>query len=326
MRSAGPLIAGSGLLALLCLISLSAGGGVIRFADVGPALLGPGDDLAHTVVRTIRLPRTLIGLGVGAALGLSGALLQIVTRNPLAAPGLLGINAGAALAVVLLASLAAASTTATTALAACIGAFCAGALSHAIAGRTDTLRLILAGAVVTLLATSLTALVLILDVEAMAGSRLWLAGSLADRPPALVRALLPAIACAAGLAILAAPMLAILLLDEATATGLGARVVQARLAALLLASLLAALAVALAGPLSMVGLIAPHLARAFAGPRPDRLLPLAALTGAIVLVGADIAARMLLAPAELPAGVLTAAAGAPLFLLILRRHRRERAA
>lgn len=326
MRPAGPLAAGSVLLALLCAFSLSAGSAAIPFADVAAALLSPGDDVARTLVRTIRLPRTLIALGVGAALGLSGALLQIVTRNPLAAPGLLGINAGAALAVVLLASLTAGPSAAATAFAACIGAFCAGALSHAIAGRAATLRLVLAGAVVTLLAGSLTALVLILDMQAMANSRLWLAGSLADRPPALVHALLPLIAGMAGLAIICAPLLTILMLDEATATGLGARVVMARLAALVLASLLAALAVALAGPISMVGLIAPHLARALVGPRPDRLLPLSALGGALVLLCADILARLLLAPAELPAGVLTAAAGAPLFLLILRGHGRERAA
>lgn len=326
MRPAAPLLGASLLLALLFALSLATGGGAVRLAEAAAAFLDPGDDLMHMIVRTIRLPRTLIAVGVGAALGLSGALLQIVTRNPLASPGLLGVNAGAALAVVALATLTAAPPAAATALAACIGAFAAGALSHAIAGPAGTLRLILAGAVVTLLASSLAALLLILDMRAMANSRLWLAGSLADRPLALAWVLLPPLAALASLVIAAAPLFAILMLDEATATGLGARVVLVRLGALVLASALAALAVALAGPVSMVGLVAPHLARAFVGPRPGRLLPLAALCGALVLLGADILARIVLAPAEVPAGVLTAAAGAPLFLMILRRHGRERAA
>lgn len=326
MRPAVLLAVAGAALVLLSALSLSSGSRAIPLGDVVAALARPGDDMAHMIVWTIRLPRTLIALCVGMALGLSGALLQTVTRNPLAAPGLLGINAGAALAVVALASLAAAPSAAGTAFAACVGAFCAGALSHAIAGRSGNLRLVLAGAVVTLLASAITALLLILDVQAMANSRLWLAGSLADRPLTLIRPLLPALAVLAGLAVICAPMLTILMLDDATATGLGARIAPARLSALVLASVLAALAVAIAGPISMVGLIAPHLARALTGPRPDRLLPLAALCGALVLLCADILARLLLAPAELPAGVLTAAAGAPLFLLILRGYGRERAA
>ncbi len=277
------------------------------------------------IIVELRLVRLAAALLTGAALGVAGLLLQTVIRNPLGEPHILGLNAGASLAVV-----------ATSALGFSLGAFPAarpltaacgaallfgGVMVLASAGRggATPLRITLCGVALSAFASAVTAAILILDEQTLLAMRTWLAGDLAGLNwSTLWTALVPAL-IGLGVALFLAPRLNVLALGDKVALGLGVNLVQTRLLGLLAIALLCGAAVAVARPIGFVGLVVPHVVRRLVTEDIRLALPLAAPVGALVLLLADIAARTLVAPQELATGAMTALVGAPLFIFIAAR-------
>lgn len=279
----------------------------------------------HRIIVDLRLVRLAAALLTGAALGVAGVLLQTVIRNPLGEPHILGLNAGASLAVV-----------ATSALGLSVGDFPAarpltaacgaallfgGVMALASAGRggATPLRITLCGVAISAFASAVTAAILILDEQTLLAMRTWLAGDLAGLNWATLQAALVPALSGMGLALLLAPRLNVLALGDKVAMGLGVNLVQTRLLGLAAIALLCGAAVAVAGPIGFVGLVVPHVVRRLITQDIRLALPLAAPVGALVLVLADIAARTILAPQELATGAMTALVGAPLFIFIAAR-------
>ncbi|GAA2612544.1 iron ABC transporter permease [Actinomadura fulvescens] len=326
-RSPALLVGGAVSLALIAVVFVHLGLGAagVGTGDVLRALMGDADEHTRAVLTGSRIPRTLAGLVAGIALGVSGALIQGATRNPLAAPETLGANAGAYLAVTALAFTGASAGLLGSGATAFAGAVVAVGLVYVlIAGSVATPgRVLLAGATVQLAATAVAEFLQILDEKKTQGVFFWGNGTLLqadmDRP-LLVGAVVAA-------AVLAAPLLArpldLLALGDQTAEALGVRVRRVRPAALLLAVLLAAAAVTVAGPIGFVGLIAPVTARLLGVRAHAALLPVAGLMGAALLLGADAAAQLVRPPSagysELPVGVVTALVGGPVFIVLARR-------
>lgn len=278
------------------------------------------------IIASLRVPRTLVGVVAGAALGLSGLLMQRATRNPLAEPGLLGVNAGAAFAVTLGITAFGAASLAQIGLLAILGALAATAAVFGIAvaaGRAaGPATLLLAGVTVAGMLASLTQLMLLVDETALETLLFWLSGGFADRGTDLLRLGLPALLTGLAGALLLAPGLDALGLDDDSARAIGVSVARVRIGALGLAALLAAGAVAMAGPVAFLGLLAPHIARRLQ-PRSDSasLVVTTCLAGAILAVAADIAARLVVAPGEAPVSAVLALVGVPLLVALLRRRR-----
>jgi iron complex transport system permease protein len=304
---------------------------------VGPAAVGPGKSLAALfhddggpmtiVMREIRLPRAILGAMIGASLGLSGAAMQGYLRNPLAEPGLIGVSGSAALGAVIAIHTGLATAFALALpLAALAGAAAAVLLILLLAGpRGSSMTLILAGIAISALAGALTSLVLNLSPNPFAASEImfWLMGSLADRSFVHVWLALPFIVLG-GLALLATGRgLDALTLGEDAAESLGVRLSRLRL--LLVGGTAAAVgaSTAVAGAIGFVGLVVPHLLRPFVGARPALLLPASALGGATLLLLADVAVRVILPGQDLQLGVLTALVGAPLFLHLIFKTRKQ---
>nr|WP_267964151.1 iron ABC transporter permease [Halomonas sp. MCCC 1A11057] len=320
LRLAGLIV----LLALVCLASLLLGAG-----DVGPAralavLMGQGDAEARFVLGSLRLPRTLIGLVVGLSLGVAGALLQAVTRNPLAEPGLLGVSAGAAFAVALALLLGATATTMRVGVAqlgAMAGCLCVLGVARVSGAGNDPVRLVLAGAALTGLLLSLTSLLLLFDQRAADEIRFWIVGSLAGRRLEHLVAILPSLLLAGGLVLAVARPLAAMALGERIASGLGHRPGLIRLLVIVAVALLVGAATATAGPIAFIGLVVPFAARALAGPDIRRTLWFCLPLGPLMVIAADIVSRLLVAPSEMPLGVLTALCGAPVLVAVVRARR-----
>lgn len=317
-------------LSLAALASLAIGSRPIPLAGVLDALWAydSGNDL-HLVVRELRLPRTLTALLAGIGLGLAGAIMQAVTRNPLAEPGLLGINAGAAAVVVLGAVAFGLTRMVHYVWLASLGAGLAGVavfiLGRAHETGTNPVRLVLAGAGVSVMLGAITGiLVLNAPPTVFDGFRHWAAGSVEGAGFEVVAVL--AVAVAAGLvaAQSIAGSLDAMALGQDLGQALGADPRITWLLACLAVMLLAGAATAAAGPIGFVGLVAPHLARAGAGPGHRWLLPASALTAAILLLGADIIGRVVAAPAEIAAGIVAALLGGPFFIAAVRRFRPSR--
>lgn len=314
-----------GLIAALAVVSVHVG---IRFtppSEVWRALMEGGADQTALIVNTLRVPRTLIAIVVGGGLGLSGLLLQTASRNPLAEPGLLGINAGAGLAVVLLVVFAGNSSLSLIAGAACLGALLCALLVFSLAfsagGVASPSYLLLAGVTVAALLSSGIQIVMVADERTMEELIFWLSGGFADRDVDLLYLAAPAIALCGLFSMLLHPMLDALLTDDTTAQTLGVPVLKTRLAALVLAALLAGVGVSVAGPVAFIGLVAPHLARLSGRQSHRDLIPLSLLTGSTLALAADIAARFVIYPSEAPVGVLLAAVGVPVLLYLLQRKR-----
>jgi iron complex transport system permease protein len=314
------------LLVLMALASLAVGARAIPLGEVIAALFDPGATGTNaTILRDLRVPRTLLALLVGASIGLSGAIMQGVTRNPLADPGLLGINAGAALFVVL-----GISIFGLTALTAYVwlgfgGAAVATVLVYAVAslGREGAtpIKLALAGAAITAAFGSITTGVLMTDATTLDAFRFWQVGSLAGRGSDILVSVTPFLAAGIVLALITGRLLDAMALGDDIARGLGQRVLLSRGVAALAWIVLAGGATAAAGPIAFVGLTVPHAARAITGPSYRWILPYSAVMAPILLLGADILGRVLAPPGELQVGIVTAALGAPLFILLVRRRR-----
>jgi iron complex transport system permease protein len=316
------VIAGGAVaLAIVVAASLALGVRTIDPAEVWQALFAP--DLAdpdHAVVVQLRVPRTVIGLVAGAALGLAGVLIQGVTRNPIADPGLLGVNSGASLAVVLCISLLGVTSPLGFIWFAFAGAAAAALAVFAIGGARPV-RLALVGAALTALLTPLIALVLLRDTEAFNQYRFWAVGSLTGRDLATVAALWPFLVVGLALAAILAHRLNLLALGDDVAAALGQRVGVTRAASGLAIVLLSGTAVALAGPIALVGLVVPHAARRLIGSDYRWITALALLLGPIMLLAADVIGRLVVPHSELEAGVVAAFLGAPVLIAIARSRR-----
>lgn len=314
-----------GLGAMLCIVgalSLMTGAVPLAPADVWHALVGRGDEMTQAIVRTIRLPRTVLAACVGAALGVSGTVLQGTLRNALAEPYLLGVSGGAAVGAVL-AVAAGVSAPPLIATAAFGGALLAVgvvlALARIAAGEGD-LRLLMAGVVVGAFANAAIMVVMAsADPNTTRNALWWMMGSVAAAGWRDVVLLSTVLLIVGGAALHLARALDVLALGGDTAESLGIRVSRVTMQLFVLASLLAAASVAAAGLVGFVGLMVPHFARSVTGGRSRAVLVAAALGGGALVTGADIVARVARAPAELPLGAITALVGVPFFLSRLRR-------
>lgn len=303
---------------------------------VGPARIGPvaslhalivGDSSPLTLVmREIRLPRALLAVMIGAALGLAGAAMQGYLRNPLADPGLIGVSGSAALGAVLAIQTGLATTVAMALPVAALGGALIGVLLVlALSGpRGGSLTLILAGIAISALAGALTSLVLNLSPNPFAANEIvfWMMGSLADRSMTHVWIALPLILAGAALLASLGRGLDALTLGEDAAQALGIDLARLRLVLIFGTAAVVGASTAVAGTIGFVGLVVPHLLRGYVGARPGRLLWASALGGAVMLLAADIAVRLLLPARDLKLGVVTALVGAPLFLHLIYRTRR----
>lgn len=276
----------------------------------------------HLVVRELRVPRTLIGLAAGSSLAVAGALTQGVTRNPLGAPGILGVNAGAAFAIVTAIHLLGVVSASGYIWFAFLGALGAAALVYGIAsagsGGPTPFKLAMAGAVITALLGSWTTTLLLFDQETLDQARFWLAGSVAGRDLDELTLIAPIIVLSLAGSILMGRHINTLNLGDDVARGLGQRVTLVRMSAGLLVVLLAGSAVAIAGPISFVGLAVPHMVRAVVGADYRRILPFSLVTGPCLLLGADVVGRVVVRPGELQVGIVTAAVGAPFLIYLVR--------
>jgi iron complex transport system permease protein len=287
--------------------------------------LPTGNEDYSFIVNTLRLPRMLVAALVGLALGVSGAILQGLTRNPLAEPGILGVSAGAGVVAVTLIVVVPSVPSGVVPLAAFVGAATIAALIYLLAwrGGDSPIRLILVGIGLGAVCSAITSLLITFgDPYDVQRAMIWLTGSVYGRSWSELWALLPWVLVFAPAALVLARDLNALNLGEDVARGLGSNVPLRRGLLLLTAVALAAATVAAAGTIGFVGLMAPHLARRLVGPDHSGLLPTAGVLGALIVVAADLVGRTILAPTELPAGLVTAAVGAPFFIALLWRQRK----
>ncbi|MFJ4029018.1 FecCD family ABC transporter permease [Paenarthrobacter sp. NPDC089989] len=321
------VVAGLFVVAVLCLLSLAVGSRPIALDTTLEALtsFNPGNDL-HLLVVELRVPRTILAVLVGAALGLAGALMQALTRNPLAEPGILGINSGAAAAVAIGISSFGITAVAGYVWFGFLGAGLASVIVYVLGkahdAGTNPVRLVLAGAGISVVLGALTSIVLInSQPETYNDFRQWATGSLQGRGFDV----LPVVAavCVVGfvLAFAMSRSLDSLALGGDLSKSLGASPRRTMIVSALAILLLSGAATAAAGPIAFVGLAAPHMARLLVGPGHQWLLPYSMVTSAIVLLAADILGRLVLFPGEIGAGIMTALIGGPVFLALVRRRK-----
>lgn len=294
--------------------------------DVVRAILGleTGEAQYSFIVNTLRLPRAVIALMVGAGLGVAGAILQGLTRNSLASPDIVGINAGAGLAAVTLIVVLPSVSSVYLPPAAFGGAVAVAVMLYALAwrGNSSPLRLVLIGVGLNAVAVALTTVIITFgEIFQVSRALVWLTGSVYGRSWEQAWALLPWLVVFLPLAFLSSRHLNALALGDEVATGLGARVELERGVLVLTSVSLAASAVATAGAISFVALMAPHIARRLAGPMHGGLVPVSAMTGGTIVVLADLLGRTLFAPVEIPCGIVTAIVGAPFLLYLLYKGR-----
>ena len=311
-------------LSLLCLASLLFGAGDVSVSRSLLALSGADDEQARFVVYQLRWARTELALLVGAALGAAGLLLQSVTRNPLAEPGLMGVSAGASFAVVL--AIALGASAASLNLMVAVGGSLVGCLLVLLVTQMrgvgdDPVRLVLAGAAFTGLLMALSNMLLLQDQRTADEMRFWVIGALAGRPLDTFIWSLPGLIAGLLLALPLIPALAALSLGERVASGLGHHPQVTRLFTLVAVALLVGTATAAAGPIGFVGLVVPFIARRLVGTDVRRSFALAILIGPCIVLFADVLSRLVVRPYELPVGVITAFVGAPILIAVVRSHR-----
>ncbi|WP_455835789.1 FecCD family ABC transporter permease [Pseudarthrobacter siccitolerans] len=306
------------------MLSLCIGGQPSSLQDAWHAMFTPDGSVMDVTIRELRWPRTVLAIVAGICLGLAGTLVQGHTRNPVADPGLLGINQGAALAIVAATALAGELPPLTQAGLAFAGALAASVLVFAIGSAarhgSTPVTLVLAGAAVTALCSGLVAGIALLNDQALDTLRFWQVGSLAGQS-GVVSMIWPFVLAGSVLAILNIRPLNALALGADTAVSLGISVLKARSVGIVAVTLLAGSAVTMAGPIAFAGLLVPHLTRALTGPDYRILMPVSAVTGATLLLLADTAGRVVARPGELSVGVVLAVIGAPFFIHLARRRR-----
>ncbi|MGH4030929.1 FecCD family ABC transporter permease [Actinomycetota bacterium Odt1-20B] len=316
------LFASALVLALVAAASIAVGSKQLSMDQVWHGLFQDSGTFSDVVVGE-RLARTLLGLLVGAALGLAGAVLQALTRNPLADPGLLGINMGASAAVVTAISFFGVSSVSGYVWFAFVGAALVGALVYVLGGTRNAtpVRLALAGTAITAALYGYLQAVMILDNAALDKMRFWQVGSLASAKMETIWQVLPFLAVGLVVALgLARPLNAMAMGDD-TARALGAHLGRIRALSMLSATLLCGAATAACGPIVFVGLMVPHVVRSFTGPDMRWILPYATILSPVLLLGSDVVGRIVARPSELQVGVVTAVLGAPVFIFLVRRRR-----
>lgn len=315
---------GVACLGLLMLASVGIGTRATGWSQIAQALSGRIEDLGAAAVAA-RLPRTALAALAGAALGLSGAIMQGVTRNPLADPGILGVNMGASLAVVIGIVWFGITALEHYVWTAILGAGLAAALVYAIGslgrGGATPLKLALAGAATSVAGSSLIIAVVLPRADLAGGIRSWQIGGVGGATFAGIGQVAPFLAAGFALALISGRRLNSLALGDDLAAGLGERVARARAMAAGGAILLAGATTAICGPIGFVGLVVPHVCRVLIGVDHRWLLPFSALMGGCLLLAADIAGRIAARPAELDVGIVTALLGGPVFIWIVRRQR-----
>lgn len=323
-RALGLLLAVA-LLVLAVLASLAVGSRQIPVATVLDALTGSGTSQDALVVRELRVPRTLLGIVVGAALGLSGALMQALTRNPLADPGLLGVNSGAAAAMVT-----AVGVFGLTSRSGLVWASMAGAAVVSVAvyvlgatgrGGATPVRLALAGTAISAALGAYTTARILLDQKTFDRFRFWQVGSLAGHDLAVVEQMLPFFVVGIVLALSQARPLNALALGEDSGRALGAHVGRTRVVTALAVTLLCGAATAAAGPIWFLGLAVPHVVRAVTGPDQRWVLPFSCVLAPALLLLGDVIGRVVVRPGELEVSIVTALLGAPVLIALVRRRR-----
>ncbi|MBN9033989.1 MAG: iron chelate uptake ABC transporter family permease subunit [Rhizobiales bacterium] len=317
------LMLATAVLALLVFLSLACGVRPLSLHTVWTIMLGGGAVDERAVVLMLRLPRTLLGLLIGASLGIAGAMIQALTRNPLADPGLLGVNAGASFCILLGSALFEVSAPDGLIWFAFAGA-CAGACLVHLLGRTGgssatPVRLVLCGVAVAAVLGGLTSLISLLDPAAFDRFRHWNAGALGSSEMHTVRQSGGFMLAGCVLSLLVSRRLNIVALGDAKAHALGVDIVGTHLLCLVAITLLCGASTAAVGPIGFVGLTVPHVARTLCGPDQRWIVLFCAILGPALLLTADILGRLIAAPAELPAGILCAFVGAPVFIALLRR-------
>jgi iron complex transport system permease protein len=323
----GGLLALAIAVVVLTVVSLAVGSNSTPISAVWSALTKVQGDLStdEIIVRSLRLPRTGLAICVGMALGMAGALMQALTRNPLADPGILGVNNGAALAVVLGISVFGIHTVQGYVWLALVGAFLASVGVYALGavGRAGAspVRLALAGTAVGAVLNGVISAVVLLDRDTFDGFRSWVVGSLADKGMSTLMLILPFIATGLFLGLVLSGALNALAMGDDTARALGAKVARTRAVGVIAVTLLCGAATAAVGPIGFVGLVVPHIARSITGPDHKWLLPYAVFLGAVLILAADVAGRIVVRPSELEVGVVTALIGAPVFIYLVRRRR-----
>ncbi|MEU4928781.1 iron chelate uptake ABC transporter family permease subunit [Streptomyces yokosukanensis] len=316
------LLLSAAILVLVALASIAIGAKSLSLDQVWHGLFH-GTGTYGDVVVDERLARTVLGLLAGAALGLSGAVLQALTRNPLADPGLLGINAGASAAVVTAITYFGVTSLTGYVWFAFFGAAAVGALVWLLGGSRGAtpVRLALAGTAISAALYGYLQAVMITDDAALGTMRFWTVGSLASATNSTILQVLPFLAVGTALALgLARPLNAVAMGDD-TARALGANLGRTRALAMLAATVLCGAATAACGPIVFVGLMVPHVVRSFTGPDLRWILPYATVLSPVLLLGADVAGRVVARPSELQVGIVTAIIGGPVFIFLVRRRR-----
>jgi iron complex transport system permease protein len=277
----------------------------------------------HIIIQSIRLPRALIAAAVGASLAIAGTLMQTLTKNPLASPGIFGINAGAGFAVVIAVSLFSIVSIQAFTWLAFLGAAVAAVSVYFIGsiGREGLtpMKLTLAGAAMSAMFSSFTQGLLVMDEAALEQVLFWLAGSVSGRKLESLTSVVPYLAVGWLGALLLATKMNVLAMGDDVAKGLGLNTGFVKIAVGIVVVLLAGGAVAVSGPIGFIGIVIPHITRAIVGIDHRWVIPFSALLGAILLLAADIGARYILMPQEIPVGVMTAIIGTPFFIYIARR-------
>ncbi|RBP66239.1 iron complex transport system permease protein [Brevibacterium sanguinis] len=320
------LIASIIVLAAMIVASLAIGSRDIAVAEVVRALVDPTDSDDHLVVLELRLPRTVLGILVGVALGSAGGLMQALTRNPLADPGILGVNAGASLAVAVGIGFFGVASISGYIWFAFIGALLATIAVYLIGSAgpsrsVDPIRLTLAGVAVAAVLAGLTKGILLTDERAFDAFRAWDVGAIAGRGFDTVAAVAPFVGVGVVLTLLLSRALNAVALGDDLAAGLGVSVQRTRILSILAVTLLAGAATAAAGPIGFIGLMIPHIARWIVGTDQRWILGYSLLLSPILLLFSDVLGRVVMKPGELQVGVVTAFVGAPVLIALVRRKK-----
>lgn len=312
-------------LLLLCglAISITLGAADINIATVYQAIFQYDEtQFSHLIIRTVRLPRVIAGATIGVGLAVAGAIMQGLTANPLASPGILGINAGASLAVVLGVLLLGGPSVLTVGLLAIGGAATAAVIVYTLGslgrGGITPVKLTLAGVIFAMFTSSFTTAILVTDSNTFDQIRFWTVGSLAGRDWQMVTWMAPIVVAGLIGALLLSRQITTISLGQDIAQGLGQNTAVIKAMAALMVILLAGGSVAIAGPVAFVGLIIPHVVRSICGVDYRWIIPYSAVTGAILVVVADSLGRVIQRPQEIPVGVMLAFVGAPFFIYLAR--------
>lgn len=313
------------VLMFVMLASIAIGARPLTFSAIFHSIFAADGSQADIIVRTLRGPRTILGLTVGIALGIAGALIQGHTRNPLADAGLLGLNAGAAFMVVMSMYLFGLTAPGEYMWFAFAGSFIASVVVFGLSsignGSASPLSLALAGAAVAFFLQAMTNALLIMDQASLDGYRFWVVGSVSGRGYDVLLQVLPFLVIGLLIAIASTPSLNVLSLGEDVARGLGTNVALSRTMGIIAITLLTGAATAACGPIAFVGLVVPHVARAITGPDYRWLVPYAGLLGGVMLMSADVIGRVVVRPGELQVGIVVAVFGAPFFIALVRRRK-----